>query len=374
MRDAELTQWFSVPSVLTYMAKHDVVGGRLPLAAAPALVRRGLPTPALIHWMRRLPHVHSRTCTARPRPPSRAATTTCPDPGRPRRAGPDRRGLRRRRAARARRRAAACPGGRDGDLYIGGVGLRPGYWRTRRRRPPRSSRIRATAGRSHLPTGDLARAARRARLLPRPRRLADQEPRLPDRAGRDRGGASTRIGEIGECAVVGIDTDGFEGTRSAVPTCQRGRRARAGGSARAARRSDLPAYMLPSRWLRLEQSPEESERQDRSSSVERAVRARRRPGCLTASMNVMLVGGESAGLHTLKTVTRTDYKLVAVLASPSRSGFPASGLPNLAANLGVPARPAQCVHRSGIRNRSARLADRCAPQCALALHHRPRRA
>ena len=58
IRASELTQWFSVPSVLNYLAKFDVVR----LNDFPALRRvlwcgEVLPTPALIYWMKRLPHV-----------------------------------------------------------------------------------------------------------------------------------------------------------------------------------------------------------------------------------------------------------------------------------------------------------------------------
>ncbi|MCA1694963.1 MAG: AMP-binding protein, partial [Actinobacteria bacterium] len=58
IRDQELTQWFSVPSVLTYLAKFDAVAQH----DFPALERlmwcgEVLPTPVLAHWMRRLPQV-----------------------------------------------------------------------------------------------------------------------------------------------------------------------------------------------------------------------------------------------------------------------------------------------------------------------------
>ena len=53
-----LTQWFSVPSVLNYMARLDAVRPN----DFPALKRvlwcgEVLPTPSLIYWMQRLPHV-----------------------------------------------------------------------------------------------------------------------------------------------------------------------------------------------------------------------------------------------------------------------------------------------------------------------------
>jgi len=58
IRTAELTQWFSVPAALNYMAKFDVVK----FDDFPALRRvlwcgEVLPTPALMYWMERLPHV-----------------------------------------------------------------------------------------------------------------------------------------------------------------------------------------------------------------------------------------------------------------------------------------------------------------------------
>ena len=89
-----------------------------------------LPTPVLAHWMRRLPHVRVH------------------QPLRPDR-GDDREQLLRRAGRSRARRASAipigrpCPGeellvldgdagapvGEIGELYIGGVGLTPGYWR-----------------------------------------------------------------------------------------------------------------------------------------------------------------------------------------------------------------------------------------------------
>lgn len=58
IRISELTQWFSVPSVLHYMAKFDVVK----FQDFPSLKRllwcgEVFPTPALIYWMKRLPGV-----------------------------------------------------------------------------------------------------------------------------------------------------------------------------------------------------------------------------------------------------------------------------------------------------------------------------
>jgi non-ribosomal peptide synthetase component F len=58
VRQAELTQWFSVPSVLSYMTQFDV----LKFHDFPSLERllwcgEAIQTPTLIYWMQRLPHV-----------------------------------------------------------------------------------------------------------------------------------------------------------------------------------------------------------------------------------------------------------------------------------------------------------------------------
>ena len=58
IRQSELTQWFSVPSLLTYMAKFDVVV-QCVFDTLKRLLWCGevLPTPVLRYWMERLPHV-----------------------------------------------------------------------------------------------------------------------------------------------------------------------------------------------------------------------------------------------------------------------------------------------------------------------------
>jgi non-ribosomal peptide synthetase component F len=58
MRASALTQWFSVPSVLAYLARFDVIRqGDFPRLRRLLWAGEVLPTPTLIQWMRRLPHV-----------------------------------------------------------------------------------------------------------------------------------------------------------------------------------------------------------------------------------------------------------------------------------------------------------------------------
>ena len=57
IRDAQLTQWFSVPSVLSYMANFDAVRyGDFPHVRRILWCGEVIPTPTLIHWMQRMPH------------------------------------------------------------------------------------------------------------------------------------------------------------------------------------------------------------------------------------------------------------------------------------------------------------------------------
>src|SRR5262245_29522340 len=131
IRRSELTQWFSVPSALKYMAQFDVVrfndfrNLRRLLWCGEAL-----PTPTLIYWMSRLPDVTFTNLygpTETTIASSYYTVPRCPDDD-----------------------SAEIPVGtgcageelivlddalqpvgieETGDLYIRGVGLSPGYWR-----------------------------------------------------------------------------------------------------------------------------------------------------------------------------------------------------------------------------------------------------
>ena len=58
MRDRRLTQWFSVPSVLTYLTRFDAVAkGDFPEMKRLIWCGEVFPTPPLIYWMQKLPHV-----------------------------------------------------------------------------------------------------------------------------------------------------------------------------------------------------------------------------------------------------------------------------------------------------------------------------
>src|SRR3989454_3102464 len=249
---SELTQWFSVPSLLTYMAKFDVV----PVNGFPALKRllwcgEVLPTPVLLYWMKRLPSV-SFTNLYGPTEATIASSyytvPACPDdPTSPIPIG------------------TACDGeellildellrpvkpGETGDLYIRGVGLSPGYWRD----PERTRDAFLPNPNSSDPsdriykTGDLARlgADRLVHFLGR----ADSQ--IKSRGYRiELGEIETHLHalpQLKESAVVAINTDGFEGATicCAYVPIPDAHVTPAGLPKELAR--DLPSYMLPSQW------------------------------------------------------------------------------------------------------------------------------
>jgi amino acid adenylation domain-containing protein len=259
IRDQELTQWFSVPSVLTYMAKFDVVAQD----DFPALRRllwcgEVLPTPVLAHWMSRLPHVRFTNLygpTEATIASSYYAVPECPvDKTQPVPIG------------------VACDGeellvldtnlrptppGEIGDLYIAGAGLSPGYWRDEEktaavfvpdpRRPGSGDRI--------YRTGDLAKLRDDGTVD----FLGRIDSQIKSRGYRIELGeieaAVNAVQSVRECAVVAVESGGFEGATicCAYSTLDGGQL-----SPLAVRESIsqlLPAYMLPARWRQLDALP-----------------------------------------------------------------------------------------------------------------------
>ena len=184
IRHAELTQWFSVPSVLNYMAKFDVVKpDDFPSLERLLWCGEVFPTPALIYWMQRLPHV-TFTNLYGPTETTIASSyytiPACPvDASQPIPIG------------------MACSGeelmvldqqlhplaqGEVGDLYIGGVGLQSGILAKRRRHE--FGIFFRERPRTDLPHRRSGQSLRRwLGSLCWTRRYADQEPRLSHRAG-----------------------------------------------------------------------------------------------------------------------------------------------------------------------------------------------
>jgi amino acid adenylation domain-containing protein len=261
IRVSELTQWFSVPSLLSYMAKFDVVQvNDFPTLRRLLWCGEVFPTPALRYWMARLPHVTFTNLygpTETTIASSYYTVPSCP---------PD--------DGAAIPIGTACDGeellvlddahrsvapGEVGNLYIRGVGLSPGYWRD-----PEKTRA------AFLPnpfssdpadriyrTGDLAKVGDDGLVY----FLGRADSQIKSRGYRIELGeieaALSAVSLLQESAIVAIPTDGFEGTAiccAYVP--------QAGAPApvtpaelRKELARVLPAPMLPSRWMAFDRLP-----------------------------------------------------------------------------------------------------------------------
>ncbi|MGH7568801.1 MAG: amino acid adenylation domain-containing protein [Gemmatimonadales bacterium] len=258
IRSAQLTQWFSVPSVLNYMAKFDAVRpGDFPSVRRLLWCGEVLPTPTLIYWMQRLPHAVFTNLYGPTETTIASSYYTVP-------------------ACPTDERAdipigRACPGeellvlddqlrpvapGEIGDLYIAGAGLSPGYWRDEEK--TRLAFLPSPFGGARdriYRTGDLARIGADGLVT----YVGRADTQIKSRGYRiELGEIETALHSLGilrECAVVAVPTEGFEGMAiccAYVPNAADGvppARLREGIA------QIVPNYMLPSRWQDLDALP-----------------------------------------------------------------------------------------------------------------------
>lgn len=263
IRDHELTQWFSVPSMLTYMAKFDAVAeGDFPTLERLLWCGEVLPTPVLRHWMSRLGHVRftnlygptEATIASSyyhvPRPPETDAEpipigTACDG----------------EELLVLDDRLRPTPVGDVGDLYIAGVGLSPGYWGDEAKTEaafipdPRADPAAGTGGPGECiyRTGDLARLGSDGLV----HFLGRADSQIKSRGYRIELGevesALHSVDGVRECAVVGVDLESFGGPAiCAAYVSGHGVEAR---QLRKELAAALPRYMLPARWLGLDVLP-----------------------------------------------------------------------------------------------------------------------
>ena len=257
IRRSALTQWFSVPSLLTYMSAFDVVKhDDFPSLRRVLWAGDVLPTPTLIYWMKRLPHTSFTNLygpTETTVVSSYYTVPRCPDDSRaPIPIGAACRG---EELLVLDESMGPVPQGGTGTLYIGGVGLARGYWRD----PARTaaafvSHPQARSERIYK-TGDLARLGDDGQVY----FLGRGDSQIKSRGYRIELGeieaAMSAIAGVEECAVVALQRGGFEGAticcayaaarhRNLTPTMVRRELSRL-----------IPGYMLPSHWLSLDRLP-----------------------------------------------------------------------------------------------------------------------
>jgi amino acid adenylation domain-containing protein len=259
IRASELTQWFSVPSVLNFMAKADVVKqDDFPTLERLLWCGEVFPTPPLIYWMRRLPRVQFTNLYG----PTEATIASsyytvpqCPDNERveiPIGAPCDGEGL-----LVLNEELKSVPAGEIGDLYISGVGLSPGYWQDLEKTDAVFIKRPGTSdpGARIYKTGDLAKVGEGGLFY----YLGRADSQIKSRGYRiELGEIETALNALHlteECAIVAINTGGFEGAAICCAFVPLKDVDAQPASLRTEMGKVLPNYMLPARWMRFDSLP-----------------------------------------------------------------------------------------------------------------------
>jgi amino acid adenylation domain-containing protein len=250
IRRSELTQWFAVPSIFTFMAKFDAIEqDDFPTVERVLWCGEVLPTPILVHWMERVPHAtftnlygptEATIASSYHTVPEIPASETDPIPiGVP---------CEDEELLVLDAELNAVPPGEIGDLYIAGVGLSPGYWRDEEKTAaaflpdPRDPASRI------YKTGDLARMTPDGLF----HFLGRADSQIKSRGYRIELGeietALSSLAELSESAVVGVDVGGFEGTAICCAYAPADGADVQPADVRKRLQAVLPTYMLPTRW------------------------------------------------------------------------------------------------------------------------------
>jgi amino acid adenylation domain-containing protein len=278
IRASELTQWFSVPSVLNYLAKFNAVRHNdFPSLRRVLWCGEVLPTPALIYWMERLPRVRFTNLYG----PTEATiassyhdVTACPED--PKAPIPIGRGCDGEQLLVLDDKLQPVTPREIGDLYIAGAGLSPGYWRDPEKtasvflRHPRSP----DSGARLYRTGDLAWQDEAGAVY----FVGRADSQIKVRGYRIELGeietALNSAGKLQECAVVAIQTESFGGWMICCAYAGRGGAEVTPNSLREHLKKLVPSYMFPVRWMSYDVLPKNSNGKiDRPRLKERFFRA-----------------------------------------------------------------------------------------------------
>lgn len=259
IRSSELTRWFSVPSILNYMAKFDVVQfNDFPALRQVLWCGEVFPTPALMYWMKRLPRVEFTNLYGPTEATIASSYYTVPEcPKKETSSIPIGRACEGEALFVLDDNLQPVPPGEIGDLYIQGVGLSPGYWRDREKTRAvflPNPHSQDSEDRIYK-TGDLARVGDDGFIY----FLGRADSQIKSRGYRIELGeieaALSAVETLDECAVVAGETEGFEGTAIYCAYVPRQDADLTPVALRTGLSKVLPNYMLPSRWKIFESLP-----------------------------------------------------------------------------------------------------------------------
>lgn len=255
-----LNQWFSVPSALSYLARFQAI----PEGGFPDLKRliwcgEVFPTPALQYWMRSLPDIKFTNLYGPTEATIASSYYTVPAVSEELTEVPI---------------GTACDGekllvlnaslkpvrsGEIGDLYIGGLGLSPGYWQDEPKTAAAFIQYTDSDGRTEriYKTGDMASIDQQGQVLFHGR----SDYQIKSRGYRiELGEIEAALGSeeesLREYAVVPVRRGGFEGT--SIGCAYVGTVSRNGDLALALKQNlfkKLPRYMIPQFWREYERLP-----------------------------------------------------------------------------------------------------------------------
>lgn len=258
IRDSELTQWFSVPSTLSYIAAFDVVQ----FNDFPSLKRllwcgEVLPIRTLAYWMKRVPHA-TFTNLYGPTEATIASSfhtvSNVPlDESIPIPIGVACKG---ETLLVLDEELRPCKPGEVGELYIQGVGLSPGYWRDTEKTDAAFLNLRNERGDYDriYKTGDLAKVASDGLV----HYLGRSDSQIKSRGYRIELGeieaALNSLDILSEVAVISIPSEGFDGLSiccAYVPSAAQLAPAAIGGELGRI----IPHYMIPTLWQAFDALP-----------------------------------------------------------------------------------------------------------------------
>jgi amino acid adenylation domain-containing protein len=251
----QLTQWFSVPSVLNYMFKFDVVRFKgFPLLRRVLWCGEVLPSPALAYWMKRLPHVRFTNLYGPTEATIASSFYDVPQaPFDERQPIPIGTACAGEALLILNQDLQPVPTGEVGDLYIAGAGLSQGYWRD----PEKTAAAFLVDPRRNDPklriyrTGDLARSDANGLVY----FVGRNDTQIKSRGYRiELGEIETALSSLPclrESAVVAVDRGGFEGWLICCAYALQPGSDRNATHIRKQLERLLPSYMIPGRWMDL---------------------------------------------------------------------------------------------------------------------------